>query len=309
MKIIFATYSNKKNNHLNRYQSSCFHNDIQPIILGKDDKFFSFKNKIDTMINFLNDLNQNDIVVFTDCWDVIILEDEKKILNKFLSFNVPILFSSEKNKLCLNEEASRKWIEKDLNYPFLNSGSYMGYVKVLKKFLNIAKDNNFYNLDCDQSIFYCILTQYPEFNNLDYKQKIFGNNAGCHVTNTGIYLIDNMFRRIFTKSYAMYDDFILKDNVLINKLTKQVPSILHCPGKNYFRLDYFAFRLGYSNSFINNIIVFIIDKLFLNFIFCLIFYFLNFYLKFLILVPLLYFNKDLDNIRRKYIKRFSYFIL
>ena len=78
MKIIFATYSNIKNNHLNRYQSSCFHNDIQPIILGKDDKFFSFKNKIDTMINFLNDLNQNDIVVFTDCWDVIILEDEKK---------------------------------------------------------------------------------------------------------------------------------------------------------------------------------------------------------------------------------------
>ena len=61
MKIIFATYSNKKNNHLNRYQSSCFHNDIQPIILGKDDKFFSFKNKIITMENFLNTLDRNDL--------------------------------------------------------------------------------------------------------------------------------------------------------------------------------------------------------------------------------------------------------
>ena len=52
MKIIFATYSNKKNNHLNRYQSSCFHNNIQPVIIGKYDKSFNFNNKIYAMIKF-----------------------------------------------------------------------------------------------------------------------------------------------------------------------------------------------------------------------------------------------------------------
>ena len=309
MKIIFATYSNIKNNHLNRYQSSCFHNDIQPIILGKEDKSFNFKKRIIAMEHLAKSLNDNDVLVFTDCWDLIILENKTTILNKFLSLNVPHLISAEKNKLCLNEEASRKWIEEDKNYPYLNAGSYMGYVKQLKIIYELFRKNNYFETTDDQAMFYALCVKYPEFKIMDYKQEIFGNNSGCQVTNTGIYLIDNMFRRIFTKSYAMYDDFILKDNILINKLTKQVPSILHCPGKNYFRLDYFAFRLGYSNSFINNIIVFIIDKLFLNFIFCLIFYFLNFYLKFLILVPLLYFNKDLDNIRRKYIKKLSCLIL
>ena len=252
MKIIFTTYSNKKNNHLNRYQSSCFHNNIQPVILGKDDDNFSFKNKIITLENFLNTLNKNDVLVFTDCWDVIILEDKTKILNKFLSLNVPHLISTEKSKQCQDKYAFDNWIEEDKNYPYLNSGSYMGYVKQLKIIFELFRENNYFETTDDQAMFYALCVKYPEFKIMDYKQEIFGNNSGSKVTNLGLKYIDNTFKRIFTKKYAMFDEFELDNNHrLRNQITNKQSLILHCPGRNYMRLDYLAFKLGYANSFLN----------------------------------------------------------
>ena len=48
------------------------------------------------------------------------------------------------------------------------------------------------------------------------KQEIFGNNSGCKVTNFGLKYIDNTFKRLFTKKYAMFDEFKL-DNNRLNK--------------------------------------------------------------------------------------------
>ena len=132
MKIIFTTYSNQINAHYKRYISSCHHNNIKPIVLGLNDKYFTFKNRIISMEKLLNTLNENDIVVFTDCWDVIILDNKSIILKNFLSLNVPHLISTEKIKQCILDYPNKNWIEEDKHYPYLNAGSYMGYVKQLK---------------------------------------------------------------------------------------------------------------------------------------------------------------------------------
>lgn len=304
MKIIFTTYSNQINAHYKRYISSCQHNNIKPIVLGLSDKKFTFKNKIIRMEKLLDTLDKNDIVVFTDCWDVIILANKSIILDKFLSLNVPLLISTEKCKQCILDYPNRNWVEEDKHYPYLNSGSYMGYVKQLKIIFKLFRKNNYFETIDDQAMFYALCIKYPEFKILDYKQEIFGNNSGCKVTNFGLKYIDNTFKRLFTKKYAMFDEFKLdKQNRLINKKTNKQALILHCPGKNFLRIDNIAYQLGYYNTFFLELILFTIDKILLYFSIIYFLYISNFYVFLFILLLLCKFNKKFDSIRKNLINK------
>lgn len=95
--------------------------------------------KDEFLISYLRGLDANDIILFTDAYDTMILNDSKLTINTFSKFEAPLIFSSEIT--CWPEErlASIYEIVNPLNrFKFLNSGGFIGRVKNI---LEILEEN------------------------------------------------------------------------------------------------------------------------------------------------------------------------
>ena len=86
--------------------------------------------KINLVKNYLNTLDDNDVVLFVDGYDVFFADDLNTITERFLGFNTNVLFAAEIN--CWPEKSVASFFDSHTKYKYLNSGLYMGYVKSLK---------------------------------------------------------------------------------------------------------------------------------------------------------------------------------
>lgn len=98
-----------------------------------NDKWNGYIDKLIGTINYINTLNDDDLVLFIDAYDVLLSGPENEILEKFYKYNCNILFSAELN--CYPEKFKNNF---DSIYPsiknrYLNAGGYIGYVKYLKQ--------------------------------------------------------------------------------------------------------------------------------------------------------------------------------
>lgn len=248
MALKCVTFSNLKNLHYKRFINSCKKNNIEPHVLGLQYKNFHFDLKILELLNFLSNLNKNDIILFTDCWDVIFLEGEKEIINKFKLFNKPLIFSAEKNFFCIQPNLSKNDFYSSTFYPFLNSGGFIGYNNYILQILKEIKNNKFYNLTDDQSIYYCYWKENKDKIYLDHNQEIFGTNSRYIPKKTIFKIIYFILIKILGKRFTIWNEFYIdKDNKLVNSITNTKPLIFHCPGKRFLSLDYIAYKKNYTN--------------------------------------------------------------
>lgn len=90
--------------------------------------------KLHGLKEYLEGVPDNDIVVFTDAYDVFYADDMATIVKRFLSFNMDVLFAAEKN--CWPDKSlASSYPPAPTDYRFLNSGCFIGDAKVLKKIL------------------------------------------------------------------------------------------------------------------------------------------------------------------------------
>lgn len=80
--------------------------------------------KLDYYKIHLQTLAYNEIVLLTDAYDVILIDNHSNIIESFLKFNVNIVVSAENNRHPLN---TPKYGDKNLIFPYLNSGGIIGY--------------------------------------------------------------------------------------------------------------------------------------------------------------------------------------
>lgn len=99
-------------------------------------------NKLSVTLKELETRSPEEIVMFVDAYDVVISAGEKEIVDKFLSFNSPIVFAAESG--CWPFLDGRRGGEYicDSVYPpsvtpyrFLNSGTWIGYVGAARRAL------------------------------------------------------------------------------------------------------------------------------------------------------------------------------
>ena len=94
-------------------------------------------DKIKITSSFLNlgSIAPNDIVLFTDAYDVMVLASPSELISKFMEMDCDILVNSEVN--CFPERADEKEEFNKLNPTkrnrYLNSGCYIGYAYAIKK--------------------------------------------------------------------------------------------------------------------------------------------------------------------------------
>ena len=125
--------------------------------------------KINLMKDYVEHLHDDDIILFTDAYDVFYADDLETITERFLEFNKEIVFSGE--TVCWpQEELATEFPNAPTRFKYINSGTYIGRVRELKKLYNHEKIEHW---DDDQLYVHkCFL--YGDFDiAIDYECYIF----------------------------------------------------------------------------------------------------------------------------------------
>lgn len=219
------TLATKDDGYYNALSISAKNNHINLVTLGFGQKWTGFTMKINLMKNYIESLPDDDIVVISDAYDVIILQDSHTILNKFYSFNKPIVISRDANPNFLISRYFQYKAFKPCNNNYICAGLYMGYVWAIKLlYAEMCKNNNCIENDKDDQIMLSNTCNnndfYNKYINIDTEYKIFYTTIGSS---------------IFDPSYTSGLDSYISKNKLLIKNTNEEPSFVH--GPNYTNLN------------------------------------------------------------------------
>ena len=96
-----------------------------------------FIQKLNETNKVIQNLPDNDILLFIDCYDIMINSNMNEVLNKFKSFNCDLLISAE--LVCFPDYLQEKMDKTppfNIKNKYPNAGGYIGYVKDVKKMMN-----------------------------------------------------------------------------------------------------------------------------------------------------------------------------
>ena len=212
---VITTITDINENYIKLVNSAKQHNiDVLPLISYKSighghGKGFFMKFLL--TYEYIKYLPDDHIVMFVDGYDVLIINNQENIINKYyeLTKGKKTLFSTE--KFCWpNEALSSSYPETSSIYKYLNSGTYISTVKILKKL-------------------YIILMK--KIYRFHYFFDFRVDDQECF---TEIFLFENQdlimldyYADIFNCLYDSIDDIEFKDNKIYNKTTKTYPMVLH----------------------------------------------------------------------------------
>ena len=232
--IVVATKENI--GYYNVLVESCKKNNIDLIILGLGKKWTGFDMKFELWNNYLEKLNDDEIVMINDAYDVIILQNSETILKKFKKFNKKIVMGIQYG--LLTNMVFTRCKEK-----VICSGNIIGYVKYIKELIKklykhksiwkkVNDDQEIVNLVCKKETSF-----FDKYVSIDKNKDIFFATTGDELYKLP-YLFEKRIKGLYMKNGKLYN----KRNI--------EPSILHLAG-NINGKKYLQY-LGYN---VNNITI------------------------------------------------------
>jgi hypothetical protein len=183
------------------------------------------------------ELDENEIVVCTDSFDVIYLTNADEIKQKFLKMNAKIVYSTE----CLYNHQDPHYLEyykkmgKGKHYKFLNSGALIGYAKNIKEILEVILNPK------HQSSQSSLMSIMGEINDQTWVGKYIAENSNkvkldydCEIFLTDINFCLRCPQKHSHPKWIRYAISELKNKILVNgrmlsPFTNTNPCIYHCP--------------------------------------------------------------------------------
>jgi hypothetical protein len=206
-KIFLMTISTKHNPALDRLINSAKTHGFNPSVLGMHENksrghskgVIGFGDgqwgfKLQYLLDFCKKKKPNDIVLYTDAWDVVIVNDCSTAIKVYKSFKKDIVIGAE--KLCM----PHPWNFYKFNwfsdtFPFLNAGVIMGKANTIIKLIEKYWDKS-ENID-DQLLWQKIY--------LENKDKIVLDTSAKLILNTPI---------TYSKYYSYKDNIFTYDNII-----------------------------------------------------------------------------------------------
>lgn len=172
---------------------SCNFFNLNLTIIHFNKKWTGHRNKDALLLKYLDEIDEKEIVLFTDAYDTMMLCDEEQLMKSYEKKGTPIVFSSEMN--CWPFPGLKFLYQK--KYPmignsFLNSGGFMGkaiYIKELLKKYKAPPSYNFRELKeirsseglhlddvyawSNQYYWTLVFLSEPDLISLDYENNIF----------------------------------------------------------------------------------------------------------------------------------------
>ena len=216
-KLYYITISTKPHPILEKLIQKVNKNNESIEILGEqENRIIGWENqqrfgvKLREVADFLKRpyLKPNDIILFTDAYDIAYFGTQQEILERFLKFSYPIVFGCE-TECHPDPEKSIFYNKKDVEFPYLNSGMFIGRVYALKKCI----ENYSYNdTDDDQRWWTKQFLENPDLIMLDYENHLFLNTSG------------------FIKSFFLFD---IKNSIAVYKDKNPIFVHVNGPDKSF----------------------------------------------------------------------------
>lgn len=215
----FITVDTNSSPKTERLLRSCRWHGIPLQVIGEGRPYPYHGAKIQYVLEFLARTDDDETVMFVDAYDVVFLAGADEIETKFKSFAHPLVVSTEQNcnvdgGLLVRFPVWLRYPKGTPPYRFINTGSFLGnagYMRALLRDLEVRPT------DCEQTKLNRYFTTHRDAIALDYQHQIFTCTAG----RTGL----------------EEQDYRLEGERLRNTVTGSLPSVLHCPGKNYIGLE------------------------------------------------------------------------
>jgi len=189
-----------------------------------NDKRKGYAAKLKLFKKYLQETNDTDIILFTDAWDVLVVNSNPSVLlEKYNSFNKPIVFGAEKNLWPPNSRENEYADTLQYAFPYLNSGGFIGKAQYLKQYINsYTKNSNSEDITDDQYFWTNIYLSNKDNICLDTNAKIFLNLQDTKIS-----------------------DYDFTDNIFTYKETLTQPIFVHANGngKEGGRFDTFKLRI------------------------------------------------------------------
>jgi hypothetical protein len=197
-------------------------------------------DKITILMDFISNISidKSEILLFTDAYDTLILENEEAILSKFYDFKCDILFNAESNfwppvennehrkrtKDIFDNESTSKW-------RYLNSGAYIGYIWAIEMMLDFCiNEFKISQISDDQLLF-------QEFY---MKQKL----------SNSLKLLVDTDCRIFCTFFDSRNDYFLDKFRVINSTNHNIASVIHSNGdKKLLKFLKFYKEIFYEDNY------------------------------------------------------------
>jgi len=123
-----------------------------------------------------DNLDDNDIILFTDAYDVVYYGSFDEILTRYQELNTPILFGCE-TECNPKPVLATRYKERHHEFSYLNSGLFIGRIKELRECMKGYE----YNDKHDDQLFWTYqFLEKPDKIKLDYDNKIFLNTHGIN---------------------------------------------------------------------------------------------------------------------------------
>ncbi len=190
---------------------SCKKHKIDLEILGFGQPYYGNGTKLFRLQEYLNHLSDDDIVLFVDAFDVLIIADKEMILRKFLDMGIPFLMSAEKNCAPFSWLANQYPITSS-PFRFLNAGAFIGYVRNLRKWL-------------------------AELAPFDLNQSDQGQITRHYLNNKDVFKIDHGCNLFFSLYKVKENEIVIQEKSVYCPPTNSYPCIIHANGKSFFFFD------------------------------------------------------------------------
>ena len=157
--------------------------------------------KINVMKEYIQNLPDDDIIMFVDGYDVFILNNINRIIQEYYKLDAKVIFAKD-YKYCWPDDTLAELFH-DGDGVYLNSGCWIGQVKEMKRILTTSiKD------DDDDQLYFAKKYLSKRYDiKLDKECKIFQ-----------------------TTDYYDMNNVVVKDNRLYNTVTKSYPCVYHGNG-------------------------------------------------------------------------------
>lgn len=209
MKVV-TVINDENNKMLNVLSSLCKKHNLALQILISNERPFNNRTKDKLLLEFISNMNDDEIILFTDGSDAIIVADEEEILSKFYEFKSDLVFSAEVN--CWpDKNLAKKHNQIDSPYKYLNSGGFIGKVGMIKYFLNKMNFNLLFYPRSNQILWMQQYLNHQDLITLDHNCSIF-------------YALVDIDTKDFTKTLT------ITNNRLFNNITKTQPCHIHFNG-------------------------------------------------------------------------------
>ncbi len=177
-KLHIITVANKSMYYYPYLVKSVKKNNNKLITLGFNKKWVGFNTKFKWMLKYIQQLKDNDIVCFVDGFDVICVRDLNKLTNVFLKIKerekCNIIAGCDINfRPLFFKIISKLYFTKEINSKVINSGTYIGFVKDIKKFLLFVLNQDDDELADDQILMNSYNKLHPNEIYVDINTEIF----------------------------------------------------------------------------------------------------------------------------------------